>query len=70
MTEKGEPSTARASPKPLNGNYQIRIDHTLKGKADSVSTVTADAKFSYQGLGAAATVDGNSIPSTMVFLGN
>jgi len=67
IMEKGE--SLPAQPKPLSGNYQIKIDHTLNGKSASLSLVTADAKFNYQGFGTGVMIDGNSIPYTMDFEG-
>jgi hypothetical protein len=55
--------------KALDNNYQIKVEYLTEGKPGSISIVTANAKFSYDGIMKETTVDGIVVPATIAFEG-
>jgi len=64
-----QPGSHQAPPKTFDTNYRIKVNCFTGGKLSSISLVTADQKFSYQGLGKGAVIDGNALPTTITFEG-
>jgi len=64
-----QPGNHQIPAKTFDTNYRIKVDCFTGGKRFSFSIVTADAKFSYNGLGKEAVVDGSALPTTIAFEG-